>query len=147
MPCPQASLVAGWALVLDHPCSGAAPHLTAGILGESLHFKASGSPSVRQGLPQGLPPRVVQSHGWNNPQCLAQPGRESEPTGVTCHHTATSQVPSVQGSSSSAASPSTCPSAASGCRCGRWSPGVWLPQPVWGRSNCSSFSARTSVVS
>ena len=62
-PCPQASLAADWALVLDHPCLGAALHLTAGILGESLYLKGSGSPSVRQGLPQGLPPGVVQSHG------------------------------------------------------------------------------------
>ena len=63
IPCPQASLAADWALVLDHPCLGAALHLTAGILGESVHLKGSGSPSVRQGLPQGLPPGVVQSHG------------------------------------------------------------------------------------
>lgn len=43
--------------------------------------------------------------------------------------------------------PSTCPWAASGCRCERWNPCAWLPLPAAGTWRCSSSSAHRSAVS
>lgn len=59
-----------------------------------------------------------------------------------------SQVwPSGQSSCAFADVPSTCRWEASGCRCGRWSPCAWRPQPAVDRWHYSSSSTRRSTAS